>query len=401
MHTKIPAKHFEEIMSPPIVGIVRLADKMERKGRTVIRSTGQGVPFLDPPAYALKEISEEIKKSNSIHAYSPDPGLPEVREAVCNYLQKVFSLVIEPENLLLTAGSNMGFFMLVNAIIEPGRGDEVLFSVPYYFNHVMAVQMAGGQPVFARPEFGLGLDPKSLKSVASKNTRAIVTVSPNNPSGAVFSKASFEGLSEIFKEQEHIILISDEVYSTHIFGKNQHCSPGSLSSLRNFTCTLGSCSKSFGLAGWRLGWLGIPTGLESLFETVLKIQDTTNIAAPTISQSLLLAILQGPYETYIKQSTQLLETNWRFVTDWIKSASEDLPVDFPQAPEGAFYLFPQFKGYQDSRTLAMDLLKEKGVVTIPGIAFGEESHLRISYGGRLREVENAFDRIDAFLKEQV
>lgn len=386
-------------MTPPIAEITDLADELERQGRSVIRSTGQGVPFTYPPTYALEQLSEAILLEKAIHSYSPDPGLLEVREVLCNYLRAEFSLNTYVDNLFLTVGANMAFYMLVTALLESDR-DEVLLLSPYYFNHLMAVQMAGGKAVLTQSSRGFELDPTAIASKVTDNTRAIVCISPNNPTGAVYAEKSFMALSEIFKEHNNVVLISDETYAHFAYGKNRHCSPGSLLPLKDVTCTIGSCSKNFGLAGWRLGWLHLPPILEDLFGSLLKIQDTTNIAPPTVSQRLLLAILQGGYKTYLNHTKELLEKNWRFVVEWMQSVDGDFGITFPQNPQGAFYLFFGISNSGDSKKFAMELLKEEGVVTIPGIAFGEEKHLRISYGGHIEEVEEAFMRLENFLERK-
>lgn len=388
---------FDKIMTPPIAEISAFANKLERQGRSIIHCTGQGIPYTSPPDYALEAISDQILKDSSIHSYSPDPGFLEVREAVSSYLSNDFSIKTNPENLFLTAGSNMAFFMLITALLEPGH-NEVLFSSPYYFNHVMAVQIAGGKPIIARSSNNLELDSATIASKVTKKTRAIISVSPNNPSGAVFSKTAFEKLSEIFKEHNDIVLISDEAYANFVYGQNQHCSPASLTSLRDFTCTLGSCSKAFGVAGWRLGWFHLPSALDKLHDTLLKIQDTTNIAPPSISQKLLLAILQGPYKSYLGGTRKLLEKNWLLATKWKQSLSDDSEIEFLQSPQGAFYLFPKITNCKDSNSLSKKLLQETGVVTVPGFAFGEESHLRISYAGKLEKVQEALERLERFFK---
>ncbi|MFQ5977182.1 MAG: pyridoxal phosphate-dependent aminotransferase [Candidatus Heimdallarchaeota archaeon] len=390
---------FNKVMTPPIAEISAFANELERQGKSIIHCTGQGIPYISPPDYALEVISDQILKDPSIHSYSPDPGFLEVREAVSSYLSDDFSIETNPESLFLTAGSNMAFFMLITALLEPGH-TEVLFSSPYYFNHVMAVQIAGGKPIIARSSNGLELDSATIASEVTKKTRAIISVSPNNPSGAVFSKKTFEKLSGIFEEHNDIVLISDEAYANFVYGQNQHCSPASLPNLRDFTCTLGSCSKAFGVAGWRLGWFQLPPVLDKLHGTLLKIQDTTNIAPPSISQRLLLAILQGPYKNYLKGTRKLLEKNWLVATEWKQSLSDESEIEIPQSPEGAFYLFPKIKSCKDSITLSKELLQETGVVTVPGIAFGEESYLRISYAGRLEKVQEALQRFEKFLRNR-
>ncbi|MFX0116301.1 MAG: pyridoxal phosphate-dependent aminotransferase, partial [Candidatus Hodarchaeota archaeon] len=276
--------------------------------------------------------------------------------------------------------------------------DEVIFPLPYYFNHLMAVQMAGGKPVFAQSIRGFELNPAAIASKVTDKTRAIVCVSPNNPSGAVFSRASLDNLSKILKERDDIVLISDEPYANFVYGKNYHCSPASLPDLRKFTCTLGSGSKSFGIAGWRLGWLHLAPLAEDIYETLLKIQDTTNIAPPSISQKLLLAILQGPYKTYLEQIRKKMHKNWEIALTWVDSGKE-MGIEYPQKPQGAFYLFPKIRGCEDSKSLAIELLKDQGVVTVPGIAFGQERYLRISYGGKIEELKEAVTRLENFFSK--
>ncbi len=393
------AARFNKIISPPIQEITQLAQELEKKGKSIIHSTGQGAPFIFPPKYAIDAFSKHLGQNCYLHNYTHDFGLMEVREAVSSYLIDEFSIKASPDNTILTVGANMAFYMLLNSLITPNETDEVILVRPYYFNHLMAIQMSGAKPVIVesnRSDFNL--DPDGIKSAITDKTKAIVLVSPNNPSGAVFPRNSLEKLEEIFENRDDILLISDEPYSHFVYGDNQHFSPAALKSLSHNTATIGSASKTFGIPGWRLGWLNLPINLAEMFQTILKIQDTTNIAPPTPSQLLVLEILKGPYHDYLIDTQQKLELNWQIVCKWMNSV-ENFDISFPQLPQGAFYLFFKLNQIKNSQSFVKEFLFKEGVVTIPGSAFGEEQHVRFSYGGKKEDVEEALTRLERYLKQ--
>src|SRR2546425_7577237 len=209
-------------------------------------------------------------------------------EALERKLECENGIRLGPQNrLLVTAGGNMAFMNAVLAITDPG--DEVILQTPYYFNHEMAVTMAGCRPVLVSTDDQYQLRPHAIARAITPKTRAVVTISPNNPTGAVYSQASLREVNRLCG-QRGVYHIHDEAYENFTYDGAKHFSPGSISGSESHTISLFSLSKAYGFASWRIGYMVAP---QHLLESIRKIQDTILICAPVISQFAAIGALQA------------------------------------------------------------------------------------------------------------
>jgi len=334
-------------------------------------SLGQGIVSYGPPPEVMDAV-ERFGRDVNDHRYGPVEGVPSLIDALEAKLARENGIRVRPASrVVVTAGGNMAFMNAVLAVTDPG--DEVILPVPYYFNHEMAITIASARavPVRTTPDYQLDLD--AIASGITPRTRAIVTVSPNNPSGAIYPEADLRAVNTLCRERG-LVHIHDEAYEYFTYGARAF-SPGSIEGAGAYTISLFSFSKAYGMASWRVGYMVAPLALGSALN---KIQDTVLICPPAISQHAALAALAvGP--SWTGEHLPALDMMRRRIFGAL--ADPDVPCDVP-APGGAFYCFVRIHSAADSLKLTEWLIRRHRVAVIPGSAFGavDGCYLRISYG---------------------
>lgn len=334
-------------------------------------SLGQGVVWWGPPQEALHAIDGFLADASN-HKYRSVEGIPELLTPVRAKLSTENGIHLNDREVMVTAGSNMAFSHAIKAIADPG--DEIILPVPYYFNHEMAVAMAGCQAVLVPTDSTYNLRLDMIDSAITHRTRAVVTVSPNNPTGAVYPESSLRDLNELCRRRG-IYHIHDEAYEYFVHDEASTFSPASIPGSEEHTFALYSMSKAYGFASWRVGYMVIP---EHLAPSIRKIQDTTLICAPVISQFAAATALQVG-RAYCEAN--LAET--RMVRNQLLAALNEIE-DVCQVAEssGAFYLLLKLHTDLLDMTVVERLIREYGIGVMPGSTFGLEvgCHVRVSYG---------------------
>jgi aspartate/methionine/tyrosine aminotransferase len=352
----------------PIIPIVR--DLISRHPGTI--SLGQGVVHYPPPP-AVNDGIAEFFKSGGNHLYCPVGGIPELIEQIERKLRDENWIVTgSAAKVVVTAGGNMAFLNAILAICDPG--DEVIILSPYYFNHEMAIAMASAKPVVVATTGDFQPDVEAIAAAITPRTRAVVTVSPNNPTGAVYSESTLRHINALCADRG-IHHIHDEAYEYFVFGDATHFSPGSIDGAYKHTISLFSFSKGYGFASWRIGYMVIPT---DLLEPVQKIQDTNLICPPVIGQFAALGLLRaGP--RYCHEKIRDIAQVRQLVLDHLNELADVVSV--PRA-EGAMYFLVKVRTPQRDMDLVTALIRDFHVAVIPGHTFGinHGCYLRISYG---------------------
>ena len=354
-------------MQPPIIPIV--AELLCQHPDAI--SLGQGVVNYGPPPEAIAQIERFLADPQN-HKYKPVIGLPELVEAYAKKLAAENGIRTgDAARVVVTAGGNMAFMNAVLAIADPG--DEFILQSPYYFNHEMAVTMANCRPVLVPTDAQYQLQPDAIARAVTPRTRAIVTVSPNNPTGAVYSEESLREVNRLCRERG-VYHIHDEAYEYFVYDGTRHFSPGSIESAAGHTISLFSLSKSHGFASWRIGAMVVPA---HLLEAVRKIQDTILICAPVISQFAAIGALQAGL-AYCRGKIAELADVRRLALRELSALGER--CDVPRA-DGAFYFLLRLRSELHPMQVVERLVREHGVATIPGTAFGQDEgcHLRVAY----------------------
>jgi aspartate/methionine/tyrosine aminotransferase len=334
-------------------------------------SLGQGIVSYGPPPEAVEAV-RRFGGSLEDHRYGPVEGIPSLTEALEIKLASENHIAVRPTSrLVVTAGGNLAFMNAVLAVTDPG--DEVILPAPFYFNHEMAVMMAGGRPVPVATTTEYQLDLDAIAGAVTDRTRAIVTISPNNPTGAVYREDDLRAVNALCRDRG-LVHVHDETYEYFLYDDATHFSPGSIEGAAGHTISLFSMSKAYGLASWRVGYMVIP---ESLWDAMNKIQDTLLICAPTVSQVAALAAL-GIGRRYACANLGTLAAMRRTIENALTAPL--VPCDVPPAG-GAFYFFVRLGASLDSLTVAERLIREHRVAVVPGSAFGDRCcSMRVSYG---------------------
>ncbi len=380
------ANRMEQVQTPviPVVG-----ELIRNHPGTI--SLGQGVVHYGPPPQAFANI-ETFLRDPELHKYQAVHGIPQLLAEISKKLKNDNDVTIDENNpIVVTAGGNMAFMNAVLAITDPG--DEIILSVPYYFNHEMAIMMASCHAVLVPTDDNYQLQPEALEAAITSKTRAIVTVSPNNPTGAVYAESALRAVNEICR-QHGIYHINDEAYDYFVYDDAKHFSPASSAGSSEHTISLYSLSKAYGFAGWRIGFMVIP---QRLFTAVRKIQDTILICPTVISQFVAAGAMQigaGYCRGYLQGLAEVRELVQQELAQ-IHSFCDVPPAD------GAFYFLLRLDTKLKPLALVERLVREHRVAAIPGDAFGmhDGCYLRVAYGALQKEtVAEGIGRLVSGLK---
>ena len=355
-------------------------------------SLGQGVVYYDPPPEAREFLLKFFAEPTN-NLYKSVEGIPPLLTALAGKLQAFNNIEINEENcIVVTAGSNMGFMNAILAITNPG--DEIILNTPYYFNHEMAIAMAGCSAVLVATDENYQLRPEAIAQAITPKTRAVVTISPNNPTGVVYSEAALRQVNQICgvgrscaEGDRGIYHISDEAYEYFTYNGVKHVSPGAFGNSSKYTISLFSLSKAYGFASWRIGYMVIP---KHLFVAVKKVQDTILICPPVISQYAALGALQAK-EEYLKSNIGALAqpaVGIAQVRQLVLDSLNRLQGLCSITPaNGAFYFFLKVNTQMDAFELVKRLIQEHKVAVIPGTTFGMDDgcYLRVAYGALQKE----------------
>ena len=371
-----------ELVQSPIIPIV--GELIKSTPGTI--SLGQGVVSYVPPPEAIEILPKFLAEPNN-NLYKAVEGIPLLLTAIEGKLKAFNNIKISAENcIVVTAGSNMASINAILAITVPG--DEIILNTPYYFNHEMAIAMAGCRAILVECDENYQLRPEAIAQAITPRTRAVVTISPNNPTGVVYSLGLLQEVNQICANRG-IYHISDEAYEYFTYNGAKHVSPGSFPGSGEYTISLFSLSKAYGFASWRIGYMVIP---KHLVVTVQKVQDTILICPPVISQYAALGALQAKPE-YLQDNIGAIAQVRELVLESLKRLEGLCTLTLG---DGAFYFFLKVHTDIDAFELVERLIREYQVAVIPGTAFGMNKgcYLRVAYGALQKEtVKEGMERL--------
>ena len=377
------------VAMPPIDALNTRMAQLNAAGGDVI-SLGQSVPFFGPPPDMTDAVARALTDFGPrLHTYGPDAGIPELREALSCKLSRFNGIQADPATqIMVTPGSNQAFAATMMTLLEPG--DEVAIASPYYFNHHMAIELCNGavRPIPLSEENGFQMRADDVERALTPRTKAVVIISPNNPTGAVYASDEIAAITDL-AARRGIYVISDDAYETFSYDGARHVSAASIAERPELVISLGSLSKTLGMTGWRIGYIAASP---DFIQQALKVQDATAICAPIIAQIAALSALD--HHPRYPQS-MIAELDRRRAL--FETAIAGIPQLHWRKTDGA--LFAMVRADGANANLAWDILERAGVLTVPGAAFGQRwsSYLRISYGcGEAPRYEEALDRLWAY-----
>jgi len=375
--------------------MAKLARELRDEGHDVI-ALSLGEPDFDTPDH----IKSAAKKAldDGFTKYTPVPGLPELREAICRKFKRDNDLDFDVNQIVVSNGAKQSIANLCMALLN--SGDEAIIFAPYWVSYSAIIKVAGGVPVPVKAgiEQDFKVTPEQLESSINDKTRVVLFSSPCNPTGSVYTHKELDAIANVISRYPNITVISDEIYE-HINFTGKHVSIGSFEAVKDRTVTVNGFSKGFAMTGWRLGYIGAPQPIAS---ACAKIQGQNTSGATSFGQKAAAYALDadmGP--------TNHMREAFYARRDIIISLLDVIPGVKVNRPTGAFYVFPDISAFfglsyegnsvDNSNDLAMYLLTEGHVATVAGSAFGDPECIRISYAASEEQIREAISRIGTAL----
>ena len=374
-------------------GIRKVNEKalaMERAGEKVIHFE-IGRPDFDTPEYIKNACIESLKAGDVF--YTSNFGLMELRQEVANYLNRRSHTDYKASEILITVGLSEAVFDMLCTILD--EGDELLIPDPVWMNYLNVPKLLGAVPVSyeLREENGFQIDLDEIRSKVTGKTKAVVIVTPNNPTGGVLTEETLKGLAQIAIEKD-IMVIADEVYERLVYDGAKHISIASLPGMKERTFTMNGLSKAYSMTGWRVGYVAAP---EEYITAMNKIHQHNTTCAPSFVQKASIVALRDE-----KNEVEEMVKEYQRRRDYAVKAINDIPGLSCQCPKGAFYIFINAKKLgKSSAELAQYLLDEAKIALVPGDVFGAggEGYLRMSFANSYENIVEGCARLrDAVLR---
>jgi len=386
------------------LAITALANSLKAKGIDVI-GFGSGEPDFDTPAHIKNAAIKAIDAGKT--KYTPAGGIPELKKAIVEKFKRDNGLEYDIAQVTVNCGGKHSFYNLMQVLLNDG--DEVIVPAPYWVSYPPIIELAGGVPVILQTgeESGFKITPSQLEKALGKKTRAIVLNSPSNPTGATYSRDELEQLAAVLEKRD-IAIISDDIYESIVYDGRTFTNTANLSdALYKKTIVLNGVSKAYSMTGWRIGYIAGDAEVIKKVE-ILQSQSTSN---PTsISQWASVDALTGD-QSVINAMVEAFDRRRRLIVDGLNSA----PGVSCLMPEGAFYAFPNIRGVEKlkgwkavkekyegssiSSALTSYLLEVAQVAVVPGVEFGNDDNIRLSFATSDENIEKGVERIKAALEK--
>lgn len=393
--TRNISNRVQRIVISPIKEMSILADDFQEETHADVISFGQGIPYFDTPAHIKNGVRLALEDLDTAK-YTLEPGYNSLRVAVGNHLEKDKGIrnVKAKQEVMISTGCQEALACALATTLD--EGDEVILPSPCFASHTEQVIQFGGIPKMV-PMIEAEhwkLDIEGCRKAVTPRTKVILFSNPCNPTGAVLSQKELQDLADLATKHD-LVVITDETYDFLTYDGVKHLTPASFPELRDRVILCGSFSKKYAMTGYRVGYAFAEEGL---IDHMLKVHDALTICCPAISQKAALAALSGPQDC-VGEHVAKFSHNRGVMMEELDKLSDFLSY---QKPRGAYYIFAKVLTPHpiDSFQLALRILKEAHVITIPGAAFGEggEGHLRFSFAGDPRKIREGFQRLSTFFK---
>lgn len=383
------------------LAVTTKAKELKAAGKDIV-AFAAGEPDFDTPENIREAGIEAI--NTGFTRYTATPGIIELREAISKKLKDDNNIEYAPSQITVCSGAKQALANAFMSIINDG--DEVIIPAPFWVSYSAIVELAGGKPVivYTKAENNFMLSKEDLENAYTEKTKALILVSPSNPTGMIASKENLQAIAD-FAVEKDILVISDEIYEKLIYEKNKkHISIASLNKdIYDRTITINGVSKSYAMTGWRIGYVAAPLAIAKCINTV---QSHMASNPNSIAQKAALEAISGPQE-----SVEIMRQQFEKRRDYIFKREEEIPYISALKPEGAFYLFVDISGLcgkkyngkeiTNAADFAAELLENKLTAVVPCADFGMPKHIRLSYAISLDDIKKGMDRISEFVSELV
>lgn len=350
---------------------------------------GAGEPDFDTPEHIKAAAIAALE--TGFTKYTPSSGIPELRQAISEKLEKDNGLSYKPSQIIVSTGAKHSCYNAILATCQPG--DEVIIPSPYWLSYPEMVRLAGAEPIFVqtKEENDWKITRDDFENAMTPRTKMIILNSPNNPTGAVYTREEIAGIAEVAAEEE-ILILSDEIYEKLVYDGHEHVSIASLGNeFYDLTITVNGFSKAYAMTGWRLGYLAAP---DPIARAIDSIQSHVTSNPCSFAQKGALAALRGDQQSIVDMRDEFDMRRQYIVERFAKIASVSIVK-----PNGAFYVLANIsKLGLTSQNFADRLLSKANVSVVPGIAFGDDRTVRFSYATSLDVIKKGMDRFEDFCR---
>ena len=348
---------------------------------------GAGEPDFDTPQHIKDAAAKAL--ADGFTKYTPSSGIPELRAAIAEKLKNDNGLDYKPSQVIVSCGAKHSCYNVVLAICQ--AGDEVIIPAPYWLSYPEMVRLADASPVIVATQEanGFKITPEEFRNAMTPATKMIILNSPGNPTGTVYTREELQALAEVALEED-ILMLSDEIYEKITYDGTAHASLASLGSdIYDLTVTVNGFSKAYSMTGWRLGYLAAP---EPIAAAIDSIQSHSTSNPTSFEQKGALAAITGD-QAFISEMVNAFAERRAYMYDRLTK----MPGVTCVKPLGAFYMLPNISKFGlNSSGFCAKLLDEHKVAAVPGIAFGSDAHIRLSYACSMENIQKGLDRIEAF-----
>jgi aspartate aminotransferase len=368
-----------------------LAKRLKAEGKDVL-NFGAGEPDFNTPEFIKEAAIKAIR--NNFTTYTANEGYLDLLKSIVKKFKEENNLDFKPENILVSNGVKHSLYNMLMAICNPG--DEIIYQAPYWVSYPEMTKLVKGKSVIidAGVEKEYKITPEELEKAITTRTKVFIFNTPSNPTGIVYSKDEIMAFAEVFRDKD-IYIISDEIYEKIIFDGEEHFAIGSIDFLKDKTITINGVSKAYAMTGWRIGYAGGP---KEIIKLARNLQSHSTSNAASISQAASYAALTQPTDEIDKMVDEFKKRRDFIVTELNKIKGVKCPV-----PKGAFYVFYDVSFYyqkhangfeiNDSTSFCNYLLNEQNVGLVPGVAFGNDKCVRMSYACSQSQIEEGLERI--------
>jgi aspartate aminotransferase len=385
-------KRLAQISPSATMAAADKAARLKAQGVDVI-DLGQGLPDFGTPANICEAGIAAIRDGKT--RYTANAGIPELRDAISRRYRDRYGIEYDREEIVVTCGGKHALYAAFQALVE--NGDEVIVPTPYWVSFPEQVRIAGGRPVFvdAAEEDDFVISAEAIARAVTSRTKAIVLNTPSNPSGAVIPVEVLEDIARVALDND-LVIVFDETYDQFLYEGATHGAPLSLGKeAKKVTLMIGSCSKTWAMTGWRIGWAAGP---RDLIKAMGRLQSHLTSNPASVSQWAAVEALNGDQSAVGEMLAAFAERR-ALVLERLGS----MPGVSCGEPMGAFYAFPNVSGLFNERIgtsfdMASHIIESVHVVTVAGAAFGRDGYLRLSFAVEIERLREALDRLaDAFL----
>lgn len=390
------SKRVQQLEPSVTLAAAAKAKALKAQGKDILSLTVGEPDFATPEN--IQEVAVQAIRNGKASYYTPSAGIPELRQAIVDYIKEYYGITYEPSQTIVTDGAKFALYALFQTILDPE--DEVIIPVPYWVSYGEQVKLAEGRPVFVKGEEnnGFKITVSQLEASRTPKTKALIINSPSNPTGMIYDQKELQAIGE-WAVKHDILIVADDIYGRLVYNGNEFTPIATISeAIRKQTIIINGVSKTYAMTGWRIGYA---LGNQEIIDGMIAIASQSTSNSTAVSQYAAIEALTGEQDP-VEEMRLAFEERLNILYPLVSN----LPGVTLNKPQGTFYLFPNVKetlamcGYENVTKWVEDLLEETGVALVTGEGFGAPENVRLSYATDLGTLEEAVRRIAQFIESK-